>query len=38
MGPLKQKFNGNKYVGLDVCALTKYVETATKTTFKNKTF
>ena len=26
MGPLTQTLNGNSYVGLAVCALTKYVE------------
>ena len=30
LGPLTQTLNGNSYVGLAVCALTKYVETAGK--------
>ena len=38
MGPLTQTFNGNSYVGLAVCALTKYVETAGKIAFKNQNF
>ena len=40
LGPLTQTLNGNSYVGLAVCALTKYVEAAgkianTKLTFLN---
>ena len=30
LGPLTQTLNGNSYVGLAVCALTKYVEAAGK--------
>ena len=30
LGPLTQTVNGNSYVGLAVCALTKYVEAAGK--------
>ena len=41
LGPLTQTLNGNSYVGLAVCALTKYVEAAgkianTKLTLFNK--
>ena len=40
LGPLTQTLHGNSYVGLAVCALTKYVEAAgkianTKLTFLN---
>ena len=38
MGPLTQTLNGNSYVGLAVCALTKYVEAAGKITFKKYNF
>ena len=38
MGPLTQTLNGNSYVGLAVCALTKYVEAAGKIVLKNETF
>ena len=38
MGPLTQTLNENNYVGLAVCALTKYVEAAGKTASKNQTF
>ena len=38
MGPLTQTLNGNSYVGLAVCALTKYVEAAGKIALKNQNF
>ena len=30
-GPLVETLNGNRYIGLAVCALTKYTESAGKT-------
>ena len=30
-GPLIETLNGNRYIGLAVCALTKYTESAGKT-------
>ena len=38
LGPLTQTLNGNSYVGLAVCALTKYVEAAGKIANTKLTF
>ena len=38
MGPLTQTLNGNSYLGLAVCAVTKYVEAAGKIALKNQNF